>query len=292
MPVLEDVALAEVERELAQLRKDPSAEGAPDLRMSTMTHVAWVPEPWYERAISTLRGMGDRHPSRTIMLVPEPNEPESRIDAELEVERFPLDSVGRRVCAEVIVLRLKGRRANAPASIVQPLLISGLPVFLRWRGEPPWSTVPFEELVELVDRLVVNSAEWDDLPYAYGKLAAVFDRATVSDLAWARTLGWRRSVAELWPGVAEARQLRVVGPLACALLLHGWLGGRLGIELELEHVEAGGEDIESVAIDGREVTPPRGERPSGSDLLSDELDVHVRDGVYEQAAAQAVSSAA
>ena len=292
MPVLEDVALAEVERELAQLRKDPSAEGAPDLRMSTMTHVAWVPEPWYEQAISTLRGMGDRHPSRTIMLVPEPNESESRIDAELEVERFPLDSVGRRVCAEVIVLRLKGRRANAPASIVQPLLISGLPVFLRWRGEPPWSTAPFEELVDLVDRLVVNSAEWDDLPYAYGKLAAVFDRATVSDLAWARTLGWRRSVAELWPGVAEARQLRVVGPLACALLLHGWLGGRLGIEIELEHAEAGGEDVESVAIDGREVTPPRGERPSGSDLLSDELDVHVRDGVYEQAAAQAVSSAA
>jgi hypothetical protein len=82
----------------------------------------------------------------------------------------------------------------------------------------------------------------------------------------------------------------LVGPLACALLLHGWLGGRLGTELELEHAEAG-EDVESVSIDGREVTPPRGERPSGSDLLSDELDVHVRDSVYEQAAAQAVSSA-
>jgi Glucose-6-phosphate dehydrogenase subunit N-terminal domain/Glucose-6-phosphate dehydrogenase subunit C-terminal domain len=290
MSVLENVALADVERELAQLRKGPAAEGAPDLRMSTMTHVAWVPEPWYERAISTLRGMGDRHPSRTILLVPQPNEPESRIDAELEVERFPLDSVGRRVCAEVIVLRLKGRRANAPASIVQPLLISGLPVFLRWRGEPPWSTAPFEELVELVDRLVVNSAEWDDLPFAYGKLTAVFDRAVASDLAWARTLGWRRSVAELWPGVADVRQLRVAGPLACALLLHGWLASRLGNDIELVQVEAG-EDVESIALDGTEVTPPRGERPSGSDLLSDELDVHVRDAVYEQAAAQAVSSA-
>ena len=66
---LEDIAIGQVERELAHLRAE-SSEGsdAPDLRMSTMTHIAWVPEQWYERAISTLHGMGERHPSRTILL--------------------------------------------------------------------------------------------------------------------------------------------------------------------------------------------------------------------------------
>jgi glucose-6-phosphate dehydrogenase assembly protein OpcA len=282
MATLEDVAVGEVERELAKLRTESTAEkAAPDLRMSTMTHIAWVPEAWYEQAISTLRGMGDRHPSRTIVLVPEPDAAESRVDAELDLERFPLESAGRRVCAEVVVLRLKGWRAQAPASIVQPLLISDLPVFLRWRGEPPWSTPPFEQLVDLVDRLVVNSAEWDDLPYAYAKLASVFDRAAVSDLAWARTLGWRRSIAELWPGVVEARRLRVKGPLACALLLQGWLRAQLGTTLELEHA-AVEEHVESVALDGDEIAPPR-ERLSNSDLLSEELDREARDPVYEAA---------
>jgi glucose-6-phosphate dehydrogenase assembly protein OpcA len=285
---LEDIAIAEVERQLAHLRAESSDDGgAPDLRMSTMTHIAWVPEQWYERAISTLHGMGERHPSRTILLVPEPDAAESRIDAEFDLERFPLGNVERRVCAEVVILRLKGARAQVPASIVQPLLISDLPVFLRWRGEPPWSTPPFEQLVDLVDRLIVNSAEWDDLPYAYGKLAAVFGRVAVSDLAWARTIEWRRSIAELWPGVAKTRRLRVEGPLASALLLQGWLRERLGTDVDLDHVAAG-EEVESVALDGEEVAPPRGARPSQSDLLSDELDVYVRDPAYEEAAAGTV----
>jgi hypothetical protein len=285
---LEDVAIGQVERELAQLRGETTeGGGAPDLRMSTMTHLAWVPEEWLERAMSTLRGMGERHPSRTIVLVPEPDAGENRIDAELELERFPLESVGRRVCAEVVVLRLKGARALAPASIVQPLLIADLPVFLRWRGEPQWATPPFEQLVDLVDRLIVNSAEWDDLPYAYGKLARIFERVAASDLAWARTLGWRRSIADLWPGVRGAQRLRVEGPLASALLLQGWLRSRLDNDVDLEHVERG-EDVESVAIDGEELAQPRGDRPSQSDLLSAELDVFGRDPVYEQAVAATV----
>jgi glucose-6-phosphate dehydrogenase assembly protein OpcA len=283
---IEDAAIAQVERELAQLRAGSGVDGDAPLRMSTMTHIAWVPEEWYERALATLGGMGERHPSRTIVLVPEPDAGENRIDAELELEGFPLEQVDRRVCAEVVILRLKGSRALAPASIVQPLLISDLPVFLRWRGEPPWSTPTLEQLVDLVDRLVVNSAEWDDLPYAYGKLAALFDRVAVSDLAWARTLGWRRALSGLWPGVAEARRLRVEGPLAAALLLQGWLRSRLGSELQLEHVP-GGEEVESVGIDGQQVASPGGERPTQSDLLSDQLDVFGRDPIYEQAVAAA-----
>jgi glucose-6-phosphate dehydrogenase assembly protein OpcA len=286
--LLEDVAIGQVERQLAQLRAESTEDGgAPDLRMSTMTHIAWVPEEWFDRAISTLRGMGERHPSRTIVLVPEPDAGEPRVDAELELERFPLESVGRRVCAEVVVLRLKGTRAQAPASIVQPLLIADLPVFLRWRGEPLWSSPPFEQLVDLVDRLIVNSAEWDDLPYAYGKLVKVFGRVAASDLAWARTLGWRRSIADLWPDVRHVQRLRVEGPFASALLLQGWLRSRLGTDVDLEHVDHG-EDVEAIALDGEELAQPRGDRPSGSDLLSAELDVFIRDPVYEQAVAAAL----
>ena len=278
----EDVSIAQVERQLAHLRQASAAEGdAPDLRMSTMTHIAWVPESWYEPAMSTLRGMGERHPSRTIVLVPEQDAAESRIDAELVLECFPLEQMRRHVCAEVVVLRLKGSRAQAPASIVQPLLISDLPVFCRWRGEPPFGTPPLEQLVDLVDRLVVNSSEWDGLPFPYGKLAKVFDRTAVSDIAWSRSLGWRRSLAELWPEIAQARTLRVEGPLADALLLHAWLKAKLDNDLALDHVER--EELDLVAVDGEELAPPRSEPQTPSDLLSNELDHYARDPVYEQA---------
>jgi glucose-6-phosphate dehydrogenase assembly protein OpcA len=278
----EGVTVAEIERELGALRSASAAEdGGALLRMSTMTHLAWAPEEWVERAMSVLHGMGERHPSRTIVLIPEPDAGVDRLDAELSLECFPLSSGPQNVCAEVVVLRLKGRRALAPASIVEPLLIADLPVFCRWRGEPPWGTGPFEQMVDLVDRLVLNSSEWDDLPYAYAKLPPLFERAAVSDIPWSRTLGWRRALAELWPGIAEARRLRVEGPQADALLLRAWLDARLGTELELEHV--GAEEVESVAVNGEEVAPPRSERPTPSEQLSTELDQYGRDLTYEQA---------
>ena len=88
----------------------------------------------------------------------------------------------------MIELRLGGARARAPASIVQPLLISDLPTFCRWRGLPPWGTPELEQLVDVCDRLVVDSSEWRGLPKAYAELAKLFDRIAVSDIAWGRGL--------------------------------------------------------------------------------------------------------
>ena len=70
---------------------------------------------------------------------------------------------------------------------MQPLFLPDLPVFLRWRGVPPYGDPAFEGLIDVVDRLIVDSTEWADLPSPYGGLAEVFDRVVVSDIAWART---------------------------------------------------------------------------------------------------------
>ncbi len=75
---------------------------------------------------------------------------------------------------ETVELTLRGDRAKAPASVVEQLLISDLPVFLRWRGEPPWRHPELEQLVDVTDRLIVDSTEWDDLPHAYTHLAQLF----------------------------------------------------------------------------------------------------------------------
>ncbi len=189
--------------------------------------------------------------------------------------------VSHEVCSEVIELRLGGKRARAPASIVQPLLISDLPTFCRWRGEPPWGKPELEQLVDVCDRLVVDSSEWTRLPAAYENLAALFARVAVSDIAWARGRDWRGRLAELWPEIRKAERLSVTGPKADATLLAGWLRSRLRREVALSRRSA--EELARVAVDGVVVDPPRAGAPTASDLLSAELDVFGRDPIYEAA---------
>ena len=277
----EDVAVSEIERMLASLRAapDPTGDGVPDLRTSVMTHLAWAPPEWESAATETLAGMAERHPSRTLLLLSNPEAPDG-VDAEVSARCFSVPGQEHHVCSEVVRLRLRGRRCEAAASIVAPLLITGLPVFLRWRGRPDFGGQPFGGLLRVADRLVVDSREWPDVPSAYAALAAIFDRVAASDVAWARTLEWRRRLAELWP--REYRALRVAGPAAEAHLLAGWLRSRLGGDVELEHDER--DEVEAVVVDGAVVPPPRGRRPTPSDLLSEELDRFSRDSIYEAAA--------
>ena len=279
----EDIKLAEVGNALAQLRASTSDEGRPpSLRTSVMTHLAWVPEDWLDKAREALSGMGEQHPSRTILLVPDPDAGKNRIDASVSLECYAMPGVERSVCSEVIELRLRGTRAKAPASIVEPLLISDLPVFLRWRGEPTWGTPELDQLVDLTDRLIVDSTEWDELPYPYRHLVQLFERTAVSDIAWARTSRWRTLLASLWPGIADVRTIRVRGTAAQAELLAGWLRSRLDRpDIALEHVEA--ERLEAVELDGEPAPFPPGDPPLPSDVLSDELDRFTRDRVYEDA---------
>src|SRR5687768_16599831 len=272
--------VAEVERDLAELRQHELGDGGPDLRTSVMTHVAWAPPKWAAAARRTLAGLEERHPSRTILLLPEPGKPDG-IDVTVSVGCYALPDVSRAVCSEVIELRLRGKLSRVPASVVQPLLISDLPTFCRWRGMPPWGAPELEQLVGVCDRLVVDSAEWRGLQQAYGELAGLFDRIAVSDIAWGRSLGWRARLAQRWPEVGSVRKLSVTGPRADALLLAGWLRSRLRRKVELVHRSA--KVLERVAIDGESVPAPLGGPPSASDLLSAELDLFGRDPVYEAA---------
>lgn len=276
------VDVGSIERRLVALREAVEAETeGPDLRTSVMTHMAWVPPDWLQAASETLAGLAERHPSRTILLVPEPDSADDRLDAELSMRCFPLPGQGRHVCSEVIELHLRGKRAVAPGSIVEPLLVADLPVFLRWRGEPPFGAPQFEQLVDVAGRLVVDSGEWSNLPAAFGELDAFFDRVAVSDIAWSRGLEWRRSLAALWPGIKEIKELRVAGPLADTLLLASWLRSRLGREIELVHEDC--EALELVTVDGESARVPDEEPREASDLLSEELDNFGRDPVYEEA---------
>jgi glucose-6-phosphate dehydrogenase assembly protein OpcA len=277
-------SVVEIERDLAELRdaSGPPGQG-PVQRTSVMTHLAWVPPAWAEAAERTLAGLAEQHPSRTILLFPQQAEDDG-LDMDASVQCFAFGE--QAVCAEVIRVRLGGERAQHPASVVVPLLIADLPVFCRWRGMPGFDEV-FDELVDVVDRLIVDSTEWpsETLSQGYVELAERFERTAVSDIAWERTERWRRELAAAWP--FRAREISVRATHAQALLLAGWLRSRLGHDVALEHEPA--DVLTSVYVDGRAIDAPPGEPPPPSDLLSDQLERFTRDPVYEAAVRAAAS---
>ena len=247
-----------------------------------MTHVAWVPPSWEAQARATFDDLGEFYPSRTILLLPRPNDPDG-LDARVSMQSFPLGT--NQVCTELVELTLRGSRAEAPASVVVALLLPDLPVFLRWRGKPSFGDPTFERLARLVDRLVVDSRRVGArAPRGVRQpCTAIFgDHLAVSDIVWARTLPWRESIARAWPGVAEANEVDVHGPEADALLLAGWLRSRLDRPVALCQREA--EEVEAVFVDGEAIAEPSLPRASPGSLLSGELDRFGRDRFYEAAA--------
>jgi hypothetical protein len=252
----------EIEDALAQLRLRVGRGGVPDLRTSVLTHMAWVPAEWQAAATETLAGLGEQHPSRTLLFFPEPEEG-NRLAATVFLECHPLEGDARQLCNEVVELRLGGPRAEAPASIATPLLLPDLPVFLRWRGRPPFRTDQFAQTLAIADRLIVDSAEWPDVPGAYAELEDFFEAVAFSDIAWRRTRPWREALARRWPELPD----QIAGPPAETALLAGWLRAQAGVDVAREHADEirYAEDL------------------AASELLSEELNVFDRDLVYEAA---------
>jgi Glucose-6-phosphate dehydrogenase subunit len=271
---LRDTSVGEIEQRLDELEEQEAEQ-----RTTVLTHMAWVPPEWQRKVERVMKGLGTRVPSRTLILHPDPGAGVDRIDARIEYECF--EEAEYNICAEILHVWLRGRTARVPASVVVSLLLPDLPAFLRWRGKPPFGKSEFDQLVELADRLIVDSAEWAGLPRAYDRLEEEFDRVAVSDLAWARTLGWRAGLADLWPGINRARSVHVTGPRAEALLLAGWLRSRLRKPIVLRRSDA--RTIRRVEVDDRPVTPAQVPGASSSDLLSDQLELFGRDRVYEAA---------
>jgi glucose-6-phosphate dehydrogenase assembly protein OpcA len=285
--LIENATLGAIERELRRLDAESVAPGENLLRTRVLTHTAWVPREWEAAARGVLAALQERHPSRVIALFPDPESSRDALDAEVEVLRFGKGGVPESIASEVITIWLRGRRATAPGSVVEPLLVSDLPAFLRWRGEVTFGSPELEQLVHVVDRLIVEGTEWRDPDATYRYLPTLFDRVDISDIAWSRLLPWRQAIARLWPDVAEAEQLVVRGPRAQGLLLAGWLRSRLEHDVELEQEVA--DEIEAVELDRAAIVPFRVDDRSPSDLLSAELEQFGRDRIYESAVQAALS---
>ena len=231
-------------------------KGLPHARASVLNLIVTVVDSAAaDRVVRTLLGLGVRHPSRALVLVPEREAGAAPLDARISTHCHDAIGGGDRVCYEEVVLVVRGDAAAHLAGIVTPLLIHDLPTHVWWPGDPPFSDPVFEQLVELSDRVLVDTADFGDLLGGLRRLANLRRQSGVGDLAWQRLSWWQELTAQFFDAPRFRRYLPnlsrlriryavpatgaalheadevspgVAAPMAQALLYAGWIATRLG----------------------------------------------------------------
>ncbi|HTW19691.1 MAG TPA: glucose-6-phosphate dehydrogenase assembly protein OpcA [Mycobacteriales bacterium] len=245
------------------------------------------------------------HPCRVLIVIRHSIDAAIRLDAEVQVG-------GRLGSTEAVVMRMYGRLGLHAESVVLPLLAPDAPVVTWWHGPPP-DEIATDALGVLANRRVTDSAQAED-PVAALRIRARDFLSGDTDLAWTRATPWRSLLASALDGVESepaAAQVTAEQANPSAVLLSGWLSGRLGVEsavdssggpgitcASVETKDADGNDYR-VAVerpDGRVATLTRGEEPPRTlplprrglgDLLAEELRRMDPDPVYAEALATA-----
>jgi glucose-6-phosphate dehydrogenase assembly protein OpcA len=243
-----------IERQLTALWQQASQdeEHGGVTRASMLNLLVRVPNPAEAGKINEmLTDITAARPCRAILIVADAEAPEEAITAEV-TSRCTLPSASsKQVCCEQVTITAGGAQAAEVPSAVAPLLLSDLPVYLWWHAVPRLEDPLFRRLVDLSDRVVIDSANFRDQEADLASMAAVLNDTprwtALSDLNWARLTAWRALLAGFYD-IADYRPLlnrlkRVTiryAPPAMnpsviptrALLLAGWLASRLRWTLE------------------------------------------------------------
>ncbi|HET6380070.1 MAG TPA: glucose-6-phosphate dehydrogenase assembly protein OpcA [candidate division Zixibacteria bacterium] len=227
-------------------------KGLPHSRASVLNLIVTVPDAAAaERVVRTMLGLGFRHPSRAIVLVVDPKAPGDGLDASVSAHCHPTAGDGDQVCYEEVVLTVRGEAAAHLNGLVAPLLIHDLPTIVWWPGPPPFADPTFDQLVELSDRLIVDSSDFGNLLVGLRRMVGLRRRAGIGDLTWKRLAWWQELTAQFFDaprfrrylpnlngvrlqyalpaGTDAARSSAAAraSPISQALLYAGWIASRL-----------------------------------------------------------------
>ncbi len=278
-----------LERELTRLRRASSAhareQGRTVARAAVLNLVVYADrEVHARRAAAVTSRLADRHPSRGIVILGDRDGEGASVSIQLHCH-VPRTGRSAQVCYEQILARVRGDADDRIASVVIPLLVPDLPVFLWWTGTPPRDAQRFDDLLALADRLIVDSADFarpaENLPLlAELAMSHGYRSFGITDLNWTRLTPWRELVAGFFdmatwrPFLDEIVGVRVgfsvdmdgrdIHP-SQALLFVAWLASRLGWRAAdtLAPSEAGGLLFRMTRADGAPVlvrVRPRFER--------------------------------
>src|SRR5215471_6978063 len=142
-----------------------------------------------------------RHPARALVMMVDRKAKERDLKAWVSA-KCQTRGTGKQVCCEQVTFDAKGDIESELPSAINPLLAPDLPVFLWWRAIPDLDDSMFAHLVEMSDRVVIDSAECQNPRRDLVKLSEVFrkrpDWLAISDFNWARLTIWRTLFASFY----------------------------------------------------------------------------------------------
>ena len=249
--------------------------------------------------IKDMQVITGRHPCRVIVVTSNADASDMPVQAWVSIHcQLPLAG-GRQVCAEQVMMQACGESVRQLPAAIIPLLLSDLPVFLWWPRNTPFDEYLFKNLTDLTDRLIVDSATFENpegtLSKMSQRLKTNWPKIACTDMNWGRLTPWRDMVAQFFDLPTQRPYLdrisRVTVDVALSqrggvnraqgLFVAGWLASRLGWEpveptYELVHSEKG-EDLPpsarlSMKVGKRPITVLINAGPWKSDYVPGEID--------------------
>ena len=243
------VETSRIEDALRQAWREEAARAAGTLaaRSNVLNLIIHTPsEAEGAQVAAAVAQLGIRHPSRTIIVVAEPDAGEPSIKAWVGTHVRSLPGTDRRLFFEQVTLAVTGEAANHLPPVIDPILVSELPDFLWWLREPPMRAPGFSRMIDLVDRLILDSSTFAAPAKAMHELAELVVipyGVALSDFAWDRLRPWRELVAQFFDPPEYAPCLNTIARVdvtyepggagrasgfSAGLLALGWLCSRLG----------------------------------------------------------------
>jgi glucose-6-phosphate dehydrogenase assembly protein OpcA len=228
--------LAEMHREML---RNGGIEGSA-VRLSVLNLVAaCVDVDSADMATQAVGRLGAKHPARAIIILADPDGP-NQIEADLSLQCSAVDE--GQVCAELVRLQVGGEVAYHMASVVTPLLVPDIPVYLWLIGSPPLRQAFGQDAVAICERLIIDSGEFEDqaatLAMLSEELGAIGDAISLCDVAWERTRTWRQLLAQSFDGEEMRPFVHGITRVdvecsgdrisAQSWLIAGWLASRAG----------------------------------------------------------------
>ena len=229
----QDTSVDRVADELLRLHHEHGAEdhGHSAARTVNLTVVPCGGD--VEKAVEwAVERLGGHNASRTIIL----REHEAdRLDAKAAIKcEVPQNHSGRvGLCHDVVTLSADPQRLAHSASLVAPLIITGLPSVL-WSPDAA-RPLPDSELLERVEQVILDTtgSGFEALRNA----AALVVQSAVRDLAWGRLDYWRAATSAAFDtearlallGKVDSLEVRHLdGGVEPAHLYAGWVAARAG----------------------------------------------------------------
>lgn len=156
------------------------------------------------------------HPCRAIVMMGDAAGADQDIEVSVSLQcRASAGAQDKRLRCEQVTLEAHGRYAVELPSAATPLMVPDLPSILWWYGDVEFDDPVFVNLSRAVDRVVFDSADFNEVHHDLTGFVDFIDRqratdARLSDLDWTRHSAWRSLVAAFFDGPENRVQLERV----------------------------------------------------------------------------------